>query len=113
MTLHVNGRPVKRHHEGYLIDPSDWNENLARAVADMAQVPMADDLRALVNLVRDYCGERQGSPEHRVLLSELRNRHGKEKATRRHICRMLPEGDGQQACELAGRRVPLKLLLDL
>ena len=47
------------------------------------------------------------------VLREPRKRHGKEKATRKYIYSMFPYGYGQQACKIAGMRVPLKLLLDL
>ena len=40
-------------------------------------------------------------------------KHGKEKATRKYVYNMFPYGYGQQACKIAGMRVPLKLLLDL
>ena len=51
--------------------------------------------------------------EHRRLLQELRRRHGKVKATRKYVYNMFPYGYGQQACKIAGMRVPLKILLDL
>lgn len=113
MTLHINGRSVELDHEGYLLEPSDWNKDVACAIAEKENIEMSEDVWEVVNFVRDYYEQRQAVPEHRVLLRELRKRHGKDKATRKYIYAMFPYGYGQQACKIAGMRVPLKLLLDL
>ena len=113
MTLKVNGQSIKLDREGYLLEPSDWNEAVAHAIAAKENIEMTDDVWEVVNFVRNYYEERQSVPEHRVLLQELRKRHGKEKATRKYVYNMFPYGYGQQACKIAGMRVPLKLLLDL
>ena len=113
MTLHVNGQTIELDREGYLVDPSDWNENVARAIAEKENIEMTNAVWEVVSFVREYYEQRQSVPEHRVLLKELRNRHGKGKATRKYVYNMFPYGYGQQACKIAGMRVPLKLLLDL
>jgi len=111
--LQVNGQTIKLDREGFLLEPSDWNVDVARAIAEKENIEMTDAVWEVVSFVREYYEERQSVPEHRVLLKELRNRHGKEKATRKYVYNMFPYGYGQQACKIAGMRVPLKLLLDL
>ena len=113
MSLEINGQTIKLDHEGYLVEPSDWNEDVACAIAEKENIEMTDAAWEVVRFVREYYEERQSVPEHRVLLKELRNRHGKDKATRKYVYTMFPYGYGQQACKIAGMRVPLKLLLDL
>ena len=113
MSLEVNGTSIELDHEGYLLEPTDWNEDVAYAIAAEENIEMTDEVWEVINFVRNYYDERQSVPEHRVLLQELRKRHGKEKATRRYVYNMFPYGYGQQACKIAGMRVPLKLLLDL
>ena len=113
MTLLVNGQTIMLDHEGYLLEPSDWNEDVACAIAKKENIELTDDVWEVVNFVREYYEQRQSVPEHRLLLKELRKRHGKDKATRKYVYNMFPYGYGQQACKIAGMRVPLKLLLDL
>ena len=113
MTLQVNGQTIALDREGYLLEPSDWNEDVACAIAEKEKIEMTEDVWEVVLFVRDYYEERQSVPEHRVLLQELRKRHGKARATRKYVYNMFPYGYGQQACKIAGMRVPLKLLLDL
>lgn len=113
MMLEVNGEHIPLDREGYLLDPSQWNIDVAHAIAEKENIELTADAWEVVNFVRDYFEERQSVPEHRILLQELKRRHGKEKATRKYIYAMFPYGYGQQACKIAGMRVPLKLLLDL
>jgi tRNA 2-thiouridine synthesizing protein E len=113
MKMEVNGISIALDREGYLLDPSQWNVDVARALAAKEDIELSEDVWEIVNFVRDYYLERQAVPEHRLLLQELKRRHGKEKATRKYVYHMFPYGYGQQACKIAGMRVPLKLLLDL
>lgn len=113
MALTVDGKVIKTDREGYLLDPADWNHEVAQIIAEKENITMTEAVWEVVNFVRDYFEERQTVPEHRMLLKELRSRHGKEKATRKYVYNMFPYGYGQQACKIAGMRVPLKLLLDL
>ena len=100
-------------NEGYLLDPSDWNEAVALAIAEQENIPMSEAHWEIVHFVRAYFEQNQSVPENRTLLKMLRERHGKETATRRYVQNLFPYGFGQQACKIAGMRKPLKLLLDL
>lgn len=112
-TLTVNDKIINIDHEGYLLDPADWCEDVAREIAKKERIELTDDVWEVVQFVREHFEVNQCIPEHRRLLQELRKRHGKEKATRKYVYDMFPYGYGQQACKIAGMRVPLKLLLDL
>lgn len=111
--LDKNGNTIELDREGYLLDPSQWNLDVARELAAKEDIELTDEVWEVVHFVRDYYEERQAVPEHRLLLRELKLRHGQEKATRKYVYNMFPYGYGQQACKIAGMRVPLKLLLDL
>ncbi len=111
--LEVNGEKIPVDKEGYLLDPSQWNEQVAEVIAEKENIELTEDVWEVVNFVREHFEYHQCIPEHRKLLQELRKRHGKQKATRKYIYNMFPYGYGQQACKIAGMRVPLKLLLDL
>jgi tRNA 2-thiouridine synthesizing protein E len=63
--------------------------------------------------VRGRSEGNQCNPEHRRPLQALRKKHGKEKATRKYVYDMFHYGYCQQVCNIAGMRVPLKLLLKL
>lgn len=100
-------------NEGFLLDPSEWTESVAEAIAVQENIPLSAAHWEIVRFVRDYYEQYQTVPENRTLLKALRERHGKETATRRYVQNLFPYGFGQQACKIAGMRKPLKLLLDL
>jgi tRNA 2-thiouridine synthesizing protein E len=111
--LVIDNKTIGIDKEGYLLDPSDWNEDVAHVIAEKENIKLTDDVWEVVMFVRKTFEESQCIPEHRRLLQELRRRHGKQKATRKYVYDMFPYGYGQQACKIAGMRIPLKLLLDL
>jgi len=100
-------------NEGYLLNPDEWTEDIALAIAARENIDMTDAHWEIVHFVREYFEQYQSVPENRTLLKTLGERHGREVATRRYIHGLFPYGFGQQACKIAGMRKPLKLLLDL
>lgn len=105
--LEVNDETILVDHEGYLVEPADWNRDIAYAIAEKEGVELTDDVWEVIMFVREHYEVNQCIPEHRKLLQALRKKHGKEKATRKYVYNMFPYGYGQQACKIAGMRVPL------
>jgi tRNA 2-thiouridine synthesizing protein E len=67
----------------------------------------------VVHDVREYREERQSVSEARHLLKAVKDKLGKDKATRRHLYQLFPYGYGQQACKITGTPKPPKLMLDV
>ena len=42
--LEVNDQTIAIDHEGYLLEPSDWNEDVAQAIAEKEGVELSDDV---------------------------------------------------------------------
>jgi tRNA 2-thiouridine synthesizing protein E len=113
MSLHLNGAEIEIDNEGYLLNTDDWSPELAEVIAHNENMELTDDRMEIVHFVREYFEKRECIPELRTLLKELREKYGKDKATRKYVYQLFPYGYGQQACKIAGMRKPLKLLLDL
>jgi tRNA 2-thiouridine synthesizing protein E len=113
MNARLNGTGIEIDNEGYLLNTEDWSPELAAVIARDENLELTDDRLEIVNFVRTHFEERETIPELRTLLKALRERHGKDKATRKYVYNLFPYGYGQQACKIAGMRKPLKLLLDL
>jgi len=111
MQLRVNDKVLDTDGEGYLLNPDDWDEAVAQAMA--AELDLDEDRWEVVRYVRQHYEDNQSVPELRTVLKVLRERYGGEKATRKYIYRLFPYGYGQQACKIAGMRKPLKLMLDI
>lgn len=113
MTLEVNGQQLETDEEGFLLDPSEWNTDVAQTIARQEKLELTDSRWEIVKFVRDYFEQHHSVPEARVLLKELAERYGKDKATRKYVYALFPYGYGQQACKIAGMRMPRKLMLDV
>lgn len=111
--LSVNGQEIDTDNEGYLLDPKEWDIGVANRLAEILQVEMTDDHWSVVNFIRDHYEITGCVIETRHALKHMREKLGKEKATRKYLYSLFPYGYGQMACKIAGMRKPLKLLLDL
>lgn len=113
LNLRVNGNVLATDEEGFLLDPAEWNLEVARTIAEGESLELTDERWWVVNFVRDFYEERQTVPEARTLLKAMGEGLGKEKATRKYLYTLFPYGYGQQACKIAGMRKPKKLMLDV
>jgi tRNA 2-thiouridine synthesizing protein E len=99
--------------EGYLLFPEEWDREVALYLAEQLGLEMNDHRWFIVNFVRDSFEERQAVPEARHALKAMRQGLGEAFGTRKYLYQLFPYGYGQQACKIAGMRIPKKLLLDL
>ncbi len=113
MTLEVNGKILETDEEGFLLDPGEWNETVAQHIAKGERLDLNAPRWGIVRFVHEHFESRGTVPEARVALKTLGERHGKDKATRKYLYELFPYGYGQQACKIAGMRMPRKLMLDV
>lgn len=112
-SLAVGQRSIELDQHGYLTNPDDWDMDVAHAMAKKINLEMTEDHWLVVKFVRDWFEERQAVPEARHALKAMKEKMGKEKATRKYLYQLFPYGYAIQACKIAGMRIPLKLMLDL
>lgn len=113
MPIHVNGRTLETDEEGFLLEPSDWDHDVAHHIAGLEALELTDERWEIVEFVRGYYEHNHSVPEARTLLKALGKKHGQTKATRKYLYGLFPYGYGQQACKIAGMRKPRKLMLDV
>ena len=111
--MEVQGKRIETDDEGYLLDPADWDTNVAYRMAELLDISMSDHHWEVVNFVREYYDRYQVVPEARHALKDLGNKLGKDIVNRKFLYSLFPYGYGQQACKIAGMRKPLKLMLDV
>lgn len=113
MTLEYAGKTIETDAEGYLLEPEQWNEELALQIAQGESLEMTADRWQIVKIVREHYEYTSCVIELRKVLKSLKEQCGADKVTRKHVYQLFPYGYGQQACKIAGMRKPLKVLLDL
>ncbi|HHI81837.1 MAG TPA: TusE/DsrC/DsvC family sulfur relay protein [Rhizobiales bacterium] len=105
--LKVGGRSIRRDEAGFLLDPEDWDEDVARVIAEEENITLQDEHWAIINFIRDYLDAHQVAADARfafAFLAEQKN-CGKRQA-RQHFFKLFPYGYVKQACKIAGLRQP-------
>jgi tRNA 2-thiouridine synthesizing protein E len=106
MSLEVAGKPLRVDDEGYLIDPVDWNEQVAEALARQERIVLSDEHWAVIRFMREYYEQRQIAPDARHVMKHLAELKGAGKAGRNDLFLLFPYGYVKQACKIAGMRRP-------
>jgi len=92
--------------EGYLIDPADWNEQVARELARQERIVLSEEHWAVIRFMRVYYEQHQIAPDARHVMKHLAGVKGEDKAGRNDLFVLFPYGYVKQACKIAGMRKP-------
>ncbi len=99
-----------RDKEGYLTDSSQWNEDVAKAIADDEDLDLTDDHWQVVHYVRNFYEEFNTSPSIRPLVKYLQNEWSSEKGNSIYLALLFPEGPAKQATKIAGLPKPARCI---
>ena len=94
----------ERDAEGYLIDPENWNEAVALALAREENIALNADHWDTIRFMRDYYEEHQVIADARFVIKHLAGRMGKD--AHKKLFELFPYGYVKQACKIAGMRRP-------
>lgn len=94
---------VQRDEMGYLVDPTDWDEDVARDIARQESIDLTDEHWAAIRFMRAYLDEHQVIPDVRHVTKHLSGLNG---SGRNRVFELFPFGYVQQACKIAGMKRP-------
>jgi len=94
----------ERDAEGYLVEPEDWNEDVAQVLAQEENIQLNDDHWDVIHFMRDFYLERQVAADARFVIKHLAERMGRE--AQKKLFELFPYGYVKQACKIAGMRRP-------
>jgi len=109
MQIVVNGRTIETDAQGFLLDPAEWSEEFALALAAHDGFELFVDHWELIWYFRDYYAETQGLPTMHRMVMELGRRGTRfhdRKAWEKHIYRLFPSDPVRAICRLAGLPMP-------
>ena len=104
------GKEVARDAQGYLLDPADWSEALARCIAAEESITLSEAHWEVVHFVREFYLTFNTSPAVRMLVKAMAQKFGEEKGNSRYLFRLFPDGPAKQATKIAGLPKPVKCL---
>jgi tRNA 2-thiouridine synthesizing protein E len=90
--------------EGYLVDPAQWTEAIARELARREGLALIEDHWRVIRFMRDYYASHQIAADARFAIKDLAEVHGA--AARKRLFELFPYGYVKQACKIAGMRRP-------
>ena len=104
--LEVNGKTVPTCDEGYLLDPTDWDETVAQALAQRDGLELTDLHWRVLKFIRDYYDEHGVAVDARFVIKYLDESLGLGRKGRATLYQLFPYGYAQQTCKIAGMRRP-------
>jgi tRNA 2-thiouridine synthesizing protein E len=90
--------------DGYLLEPRDWNESVARALARREGIALTPDHWDVIRFMRAWYEEHQVAADARFVIRHLVERLGPD--ARNYLFELFPYGYPGQACKVAGMRRP-------
>lgn len=106
MVLELAGKIIPTDQEGYLLDPSDWDQDVAAELARQENVVMTDEHWSVIHYMRDYYEQRQIAADARFVIKYMAETMDKGSAARADLFKLFPYGYVKQACKIAGMRKP-------
>ncbi len=98
---------VARDTEGYLIDPTDWNELVATQLAAEEGIELNEAYWPLLRFMCDYWTSNHIAPDVRHVLDFMVSEQGFDKKTaKQQLYKLFPYGYVKQACKIAGMQRP-------
>lgn len=92
--------------EGYLVDPADWDEEVAAQLASGEGITLTEEHWHVIRFMRQYYEEHQVAADVRHVIKHLDNELGYGKKGRDLIFKLFPYGYVKQACKIAGMKRP-------
>ena len=88
--------------EGYLLDPNDWDEDIANVYAAGEDITLTDDHWTVIRFIREWFEEHGVAPSSRDVMLFMKSIG----SSRNRLFELFPYGYVQQACKIAGMKKP-------
>lgn len=102
MALEVNGTTLETNENGYLLDHNQWNEDVAKAIADVEGLELTQQHMDVIDYLRDeYINNNANQPNDRALNKEMSTKWGR-KVSSKELYDLFPGKPSKQAGLVAG-----------
>ncbi|TVO33571.1 TusE/DsrC/DsvC family sulfur relay protein [Vibrio algivorus] len=105
-----NGKTIETDKEGYLLNHTDWQEDLVPMIAEQEGIKLTEAHWEVILFVRNFYLEFNTSPAVRMLVKAIEKEHGPEKGNSKYLFTLFRKGPAKQATKLAGLPKPAKCL---
>ena len=92
--------------QGFLVNSADWNEEVAKRLAELNNIPLNNAHWEIILFIRHYYLQFKHLPNARVFTKSIAKALGEEKGNSRYLHKLFPDGPLKYACKLAGLPKP-------
>jgi len=110
MAIDFKGIQIDTDKQGYLLDYTKWQADLAQVMADQDSFVLTTEHWEIINFVRQFYLTYNTSPAIRALTKAMKAEFGEDKANSRYLFRLFPDGPAKQATKYAGLPKPKRCL---
>lgn len=96
--------------QGYLLDSTRWNEQLAVHIASLENIKLSDEHWQVIHFVRTFYIEYNTSPAIRALVKAMQIKYPNQDINSRALYRLFPKGPAKQATKIAGLPKPARCI---
>jgi TusE/DsrC/DsvC family sulfur relay protein len=104
MSMETNIEMPARDAEGYLVEPAQWNAEVATLLADEQGITLEADHWDVLRFMREFYEEHQVAADARFTIRHLDQHYPGQ--GRKRLFELFPYGYVAQACKLAGMKRP-------
>ena len=102
MALEVGGKSIELDGNGNLVNPSDWNEDVAKALAAAENIELTQQHWDVIKYLREeYFENNNHQPMERVINKDMGKRWGK-KIKSKDLYELFPGAPSKQGNRIAG-----------
>ena len=102
MSIEVDGKTIATTESGFLENPDDWTESVAKAMAEVEELELNEQHWDIIRYLRnEYFSNNGNQPNNRALLKEMSSRWG-HKVSNKELFELFPGNPSKQAGRLSG-----------
>lgn len=96
--------------EGFLRNLSDWDEDIAHALAQQEGIELTPEHWEIIHLLRDFYQQYELSPAMRILVKQTKVTLGADKGKSIYLMKLFPGSPAKIASKIAGLPKPTNCL---
>ena len=103
MGIDADGKNVETTPSGFLVNIEDWNEEVAKVIADEEDLELTDKHWDVVNYLRDeYINNGENQPNTRNIVKAMAKAWGDKKLNAKVLYDLFPGNPSKQAGRIGG-----------
>ena len=105
--MNINNKNIELDVEGYLVNPEDWDRDVALELAISENITLTDDYWTIFDFMRAYYNEHGVIPDVRHTTKQMAIDFDLDKkGAKAKLFTMFPYGYVKQSCKVSGMKRP-------